>query len=105
MFAQAWEQQSSKRAELGGPLSVMCINLQLDRLAKDAKVKRITAHGLRHTSATLLLEAGVSLKVVQERLGHADGAMTLRVYTHVSEGQQAKAAEQLSKKLWVREAR
>jgi integrase len=100
IFAQAWEHQSSKRAELGGPLSMMNINLQLERLRTLAKVKQITVHGLRHTCATLLLEEGVSVKVVQERLGHADGAMTLRVYTHVSEGQQGQAAERLSKVLY-----
>src|SRR5262249_1390830 len=42
-------------------------------------------HSLRHTHATQLLIAGVHPKVVQERLGHATVAMTLDVYSHVTE--------------------
>ena len=38
---------------------------------------------LRHVHATLLLTAGVPVHVVAERLGHADPAITLRVYAHV----------------------
>ncbi len=41
---------------------------------------RITFHDLRHTCATLLLAAGVPIKVVSERLGHSAISITLRVY-------------------------
>jgi integrase len=44
---------------------------------------RITLHDLRHTHATLLLQAGVPVKVVADRLGHADISMTLNTYAHV----------------------
>ncbi|WP_328524350.1 tyrosine-type recombinase/integrase [Kribbella sp. NBC_00359] len=40
-------------------------------------------HDLRHVHATLLLIAGVPMHVVAERLGHADPAITLRIYAHV----------------------
>jgi integrase len=40
-------------------------------------------HDLRHVHATMLLVAGVPVHVVAERLGHADPAITLRVYAHV----------------------
>jgi integrase len=46
-------------------------------------VSRIVLHGLRHTHATLLLEDGVSLKVVALRLGDRDDTV-LRVYGHVT---------------------
>ncbi|MGG5316441.1 tyrosine-type recombinase/integrase [Enterococcus sp. AZ072] len=46
--------------------------------------KRISTHGLRHTHASLLFEAGASFKAVQERLGHADIATTMNIYTHVT---------------------
>ncbi|WP_367303128.1 tyrosine-type recombinase/integrase [Bacillus haynesii] len=36
------------------------------------KLHRITIHGLRHTHASLLFEAGASIKEVQERLRHSD---------------------------------
>lgn len=49
-------------------------------------------HTLRHTHATLLLLSGVPARVVQERLGHADVATTLRLYGHVLPGLDAEAA-------------
>jgi integrase len=53
---------------------------------------RIRLHDLRHTHATLLLKAGVPVKVVSERLGHANAMITLGVYAHVMPGMQAEAA-------------
>lgn len=52
----------------------------------------ISLHDLRHTHATLLLKAGVPVKVVSERLGHANVAFTMSVYQHVLPGMQAEAA-------------
>lgn len=52
----------------------------------------IHLHDLRHTHATLLLQAGVPVKVVSERLGHATVMITLEIYTHVMPGMQAEAA-------------
>lgn len=50
-----------------------------------------TFHQLRHYHASVLLEAGVPVKVVSERLGHSSAKMTLDVYAHVIEHQQDKA--------------
>ena len=44
---------------------------QFARLVKAAKVKAIAFHGIRHTCATLLLQAGEPVHVVSKRLGHA----------------------------------
>jgi integrase len=52
----------------------------------------IRLHDLRHTHATLLLRNGVPIKVVSERLGHANAMITLGVYAHVMPGMQAEAA-------------
>lgn len=52
----------------------------------------IRLHDLRHTHATLLLAAGIPVKVVSERLGHASPTITLGVYAHVMPGMQAEAA-------------
>ena len=46
--------------------------------------------------ATLMLESGINVKVVSERLGHASAAMTLDVYAHVLPGMQEEATEKLS---------
>ncbi len=49
-------------------------------------------HDLRHVHATLLLKAGVPVHVVAARLGHADPAITLRVYAHVLPVQASEVA-------------
>jgi len=63
-----------------------------DRKVARIDVPPITLHDLRHTHATLLLRAGVPVKVVSERLGHANVAFTMTVYQHVLPGMQAEAA-------------
>ena len=50
-------------------------------------------HDLRHVHATLLLKAGVPVHVVAARLGHADPAITLRVYAHVLRDQAVEVAQ------------
>jgi integrase len=57
---------------------------------------RVTLHGLRHTWASLALQAGVNPKVVSERLGHATVAFTLDTYSHVMPGIQEDAAARVA---------
>src|SRR5207249_10175829 len=57
-----------------------------ERVAREARLPRIRFHDLRHTHATLLLKAGVPLKVLSERLGHSTPAFTMTVYQHVLPG-------------------
>ncbi len=68
----------------------------LDRKVAKLDVPTISLHDLRHTHATLLLKAGVPVKVVSERLGHANVAFTMSVYQHVLPGMQAEAAEKFA---------
>ena len=58
--------------------------------------KKIHPHMLRHTHASLLAEAGVSLETIQERLGHANDTITRQVYLHVTEKQKENAAKVFS---------
>jgi integrase len=60
-----------------------------------AGLSGVRFHDLRHTVASLLLSDGESVKVVSERLGHANAAMTLNIYAHVAPGAQARAAARL----------
>lgn len=55
-------------------------------------VATLVIHDLRHTHATHLLQQRLNVKVAAERLGHADPAITLRVYAHVLQSMQDKAA-------------
>ena len=64
-------------------------------LAKAGLPKAIRLYDLRHTSATLLLKAGEHIKVVSERLGHANVSITLEVYVHVLPGMQEGAASRI----------
>ena len=68
-----------------------------DRRAAKRKVPDVRFHDLRHTWATLALKNGVPVKVVQERLGHANPTITMNIYAHALPGMQADAAEQIAR--------
>ncbi len=59
----------------------------------------IRLHDACHTAATVLLRAGVPVKVVSQRLGHADVAVTIRIYQHVTAQDDRQAAEALGRAL------
>jgi integrase len=56
-------------------------------------------HDLRHTVASLLLSQGQSVRAVSQRLGHANPALTLRVYAHCMPGDDAQLAAGLNRVL------
>ena len=56
-----------------------------------------TAHQLRHTYATMLYDAGVDVKSAQKFLGHSDIQVTLKIYTHLSEGKEQAAVDAINK--------
>lgn len=58
-------------------------------------IRDIRFHDLRHTFATLLLEADVSMKVVQEMLGHSTITTSMDIYSHVSDAKKVQAIEKL----------
>ncbi len=52
------------------------------RILDKAELHRRGPHQMRHTFASLLLQAGVPITYVSSQLGHRDSAITLRVYAH-----------------------
>ena len=62
---------------------------------KASKLRAASAHWLRHSYVTYLLEAGASLKVVQENAGHADVGTTMH-YTHVAQTDRHDETNQLT---------
>ena len=59
------------------------VNDVLTRHCKDCDIPVISIHGLRHTHASLLLFAGVSIASVARRLGHASMTTTQKTYLHI----------------------
>ena len=57
---------------------------RLKKACREAKVREITFHALRHTFATLALEAGRSPKLVSVQLGHASVSTTINLYWNVT---------------------
>ena len=78
----------------GAPISPNVLTNYFSRAAKRLGLP-VHFHSLRHTHATQLLLAGVHPKVAQERLGHATVAMTLDVYSHVTERLRDDAAAKI----------
>src|SRR3989442_15694195 len=80
---QRWARLQRRHDTLGDPLQANNLGQrEYARLLKAAGVRRIKFHGLRHTCATLLLQAGVPANAVQQRLGHKKIEITLSVYAH-----------------------
>lgn len=77
----------------GVPIHPHSISQTFERIARRADVRVIRLHDLRHTHGTLLIAAGVPVKVVSERLGHGHPAFTIETYQHVLPGMQAHAAQ------------
>ena len=80
----------------GGPTHPDLFSQTFDRHVAKSTLPRIRLHDLRHTHASILLKAGVPVKVVSERLGHSSPAFTMTVYQHVLPGMQADAAAMFS---------
>ena len=75
----------------------------LKQLLKKAGLPTIRFHDLRHSSATLLLSAGIHPKVVQEILGHSQISMTMDTYSHVLPNMQQDAMNRLNDMIGNRE--
>ena len=65
------------------PIYNSTVNDLLTRRCKQAKIPNISIHGLRHTHASILLFAGVSIASVARRLGHASMTTTQKTYLHI----------------------
>ena len=62
------------------------------RIADNLGYRELHLHSLRHFAATQLVAAGMDIRTVSGRLGHADASTTLRVYSHVLEAKNQEAA-------------
>lgn len=83
----------------GRPLGYRVVVREYKKFLRRAELPDISFHDLRHSNATILAAAGVPLKVIQERLGHADIKTTLEFYEHVTPAMGKDAARKLEELL------
>lgn len=70
-------------------------------IAEDAGLSPdLSLYSLRHTCCSVMIAAGVNIKVVSERMGHSSVAFSLDVYSHVLPGQQEEGTAKLSSILY-----
>lgn len=72
------------------------VNDWLKYILKKYNLPRITPHVFRHTHASLLLEAGESVKVVQQQLGHENSKVTLDIYAHITNNVPKKTSQEFA---------
>jgi len=75
------------------------LSLAFRRAANKLKLS-ISFHSIRHTQATMLLSAGVSVKAVSERLGHSSTQITQDTYQHLLPHMQRQAADVVESKFF-----
>jgi integrase len=87
----------------GGPYHPQYLS-RLAPISAEPGLPRLTAHGLRYTSATLMLASGVPAKVAAERLGHPDPTLFSNLFSHVTPTMQCDAAFRIEEALFGRSA-
>lgn len=75
------------------------INHRLEILCKQAHIPIISIHGLRHTHASLLLFAGVSIATVAQRLGHSSMTTTQETYLHIITELEAQDSQKIMQQM------
>lgn len=98
---EGWEESDAVFTKPGGgPYHPQRLSRLLGVYSSEVGLPRLTAHGLRHTCATLMLASGVAPKVAAERLGHADPTLFTNLYSHVTPTMQEDAANRIGQYLF-----
>jgi integrase len=82
--------------ELGAPIDPRNLLRALTNAARTAGIEDVGLHTLRHSAATMMLNAGVPLHVVSRILGHSSVSITGDIYGHVNDSSQREAMASLS---------
>lgn len=81
----------------GSRLSYSYLSREIGKVTEAVAGRRLTAHALRHTHASLLAEQGIPLETISRRLGHSDSRITREIYLHVTEKMKEKDRNLLAK--------
>ncbi len=89
--------------DMGNLLKPDFLSQHLQVILKRHNLKHIRYHDLRHSCASLLLANGVSLKEIQDWLGHSDFSTTANIYSHLEYGAKVKSANKIAENLSLSE--
>ena len=85
--------------DLGVLLKPDFLSRHLQIILKKNNLKHIRYHDLRHSCASLLIANGVSLKEIQDWLGHSDYGTTANIYSHLEYSAKVNSANKIAEKL------
>ena len=80
----------------GRPLTPDCLSHKFKELLQKNNLPLIRFHDLRHSNASFLLKKGVSMKEIQEWLGHKQLSTTADIYTHVDMELKKQSAKKMN---------
>ncbi len=80
----------------GGPQSPRTFGAERADVAASIGMPDIAFHALRHTHASQLIDAGVDVVTISERLGHASPNITLKIYAYLFRNRDSKAADAIN---------
>lgn len=90
----AWQEQNYIFTQVTGePLDPSTPYQLFKKVAKKIGLRSESLHSIRHLHATELLNSGVSVHLVKDRLGHSDISTTLRIYAHIRPEQKQEVAD------------
>jgi Site-specific recombinase XerD len=97
LFGEGWEgtQERLFIQDDGKPINPDTIYFWLNKFLEQNGFEHITPHSLRHTFATLQLTAGVDIRTLQARTGHAQASTFVNIYSHAIKSAQEAASDTL----------
>ncbi len=101
---EAWQEHNLVfPSQTGGFRTKQAVRNLFRSILRRSKLPPFRLYDLRHTMATLLLQADENVKVVSERMGHDGPVETLRTYAHVLPSMQVRAASKLGDMFYAKE--
>ncbi|MDL2219384.1 tyrosine-type recombinase/integrase [Ruminococcaceae bacterium OttesenSCG-928-O06] len=97
LWGQDWQgtEQRLFVQDDGKPINPDTINFWMNKFLEKHDFPHITPHSLRHTFATLQITAGVDMRTLQSRTGHAQASTLINTYSHAVKSAQKKATDAL----------
>ncbi|MFT8890126.1 MAG: tyrosine-type recombinase/integrase [Ethanoligenens sp.] len=97
LYGESWHGEKERLfvQANGKPINPDTINFWMNRFLEQHQLEHITPHSLRHTFATLQIAAGVDIRTLQARTGHAQASTLVNIYSHAIKSAQEAASDAL----------